>query len=366
MIRIGIDARLLHYRPRGGTSTYIRALGAALASAPEPSQTVTVFQHFRDREPAVPGLTHRALFTPCHHRWERSALSLELARHRLDVFHSPDFIPPHRGARRHVITIHDLAFLIYPETLTADSRRYYNAQIHAAARHADHILAVSESTKRDIIERLNMGSHKITVQPHGVDPAFRPASAEAVAAMRARFGLPETYLLFVSTFEPRKNIDALLTAYEDLRALLPDAPPLVMVGTPGWLIDATLARMQRTPGVIIRQDVDHAALPAVYSGAAALVMPAFYEGFGMPVLEAMACGTLPIVSDVSSLPEIAGDVGLRVDPHRPESITHALLLALTMDSDWQAGQRQAALERAAGFTWTRSAAIARQVYEAVA
>jgi glycosyltransferase involved in cell wall biosynthesis len=364
MVHIGIDARLIHYRPFGGTSTYIRALAAALAAAPD-AHRYTVFQHFRDTTPLASGLARRSLYTPCHHRFERSALSLELAHHRLDVLHSPDFIPPHRGARRHVITIHDLAFLIYPEQLTDDSRRYYNAQIHTAAQHADHILAVSEATKRDIIERLNIASHKVTVQPHGVDPAFQPASSEVQAAVRARFDLPETYLLFVGTFEPRKNIDGLLTAYDALRNVLPDAPPLVFVGTPGWLIDATLTRMRQAPGVIIKQDVEHAALPAVYSAAAALILPAFYEGFGMPVLEAMACGTLPIVSGVSSLPEIAGNVGLRVDPLRPESITHALLMALTMDDEWRQRQRQAALKRAAAFTWARSAQIARQVYGAV-
>lgn len=364
MAHIGFDARLIHYRPMGGTSTYIRQLLTALERL-DTANRYTVLTSRKSRAPLVARFAHAPMWTPPHHRLERLALSVELARHRLDVLHSPDFIPPKRGARRHVITIHDLAFLLYPDILTEDSRRYYNAQIHRAARQADHILTVSEATKRDIVERLNVSPDKITVQYHGVDAAFTPLDPATRDSARARLGLPSVYLLFVGTFEPRKNIDGLLDAYALLRERLPDAPPLVMVGQRGWNIDTTYARMKSAQGVIVREDIGHDDLPAVMSLAHALTLPAHYEGFGLPVLEAMACGTPPIVSRVASLPEIVGDVGLLIDPHQPESLAEAFARVLTADSAWLESQRHAAQARAATFTWARSAHIAQSVYQKV-
>lgn len=363
MAHIGIDARLTAYRI-GGTSAYIRYLLAAL----EPLDQVnryTVLHSRKSTERLVERLPHAPLWTPPHHRLERVALSVELARWRLDVLHSPDFIPPWRGARRHVITIHDLAFLIYPEHMTAESQRYYNAQIHYAARHADHILTPSESTRCDVIERLNVAPEKVTVQLHGVSPRFQPLPADELAQVRQRFNLPQTFLLFVGTFEPRKNLSGLLDAYERLRADLPDAPPLVVVGNVGWLIDDTVARLRSTPGVIVVEGVSHDVLPAIYNLAHTLILPAFYEGFGLPALEAMACGTVPVVSNLSSLPEVVGEVGIRVNPHDTASIADGLRRVLTADSEWLAQQSRAAIARASSFTWERSARIAMQTYQAV-
>lgn len=364
MAHIGIDARLIHYRPMGGTSTYIRQLLRALERI-DTANTYTVLVSRKSRETLVPRLCHAALWTPPHHRWERVALSVELARLRLDVLHSTDFIPPLRGARHHVITIHDLAFLRYPEIMTPDSRRYYNQQIRRAAQQADHILTVSRAAKQDIVAMLNVPAEKITVQYHGVDDAFKPLDVDTLTAARERLRLPQRFVLFVGTFEPRKNIDGLLEAYSMLRVRLPDAPPLVMVGQRGWLIDTTYKRMHNTTGVIVREDIAYADLPAVLNLAEALCLPSHYEGFGLPALEAMACGTLPIVSDVSSLPEVVDDVGLLIDPARPESIATALYRALTADSAWRDYQRHEALARAAEFNWERSARAALSVYQEV-
>ncbi len=360
---IAVDARLTYYRT-GGISTYIRYLLAALAET-DSSRPITVLHSRKTRERLVPRLRHYPLWTPSHHRLERAALSVELAPLRLDVLHSPDFIPPQRGARHHVITVHDLAFLIYPAYMTDASRRYYNDQIQWAVDHADHILAVSEATKRDLMDRLYVPETKITVQHHGVAPRFRPLTPQETAPWRERFNLPERFLLFVGTLEPRKNLSGLLDAYAILRDTLPEAPPLILAGNAGWLVDELIARVQSAPGVYWLADVDHTALPALYTLAEALILPAHYEGFGLPPLEAMACGTLPIVSERASLPEVVGDVGLRVDPDSPESIADAMQRALNADSNWREAQRQAGLDRAATFTWARSAAIARQVYREV-
>ncbi|MBZ0098858.1 MAG: glycosyltransferase, partial [Taibaiella sp.] len=166
-MHIGIDARLTYYRT-GGISTYMRRLVAALEML-DTTNRYTVFHSRKTRESLVRSFGRASLWTPCHHRLERFALSVELARFRLDVLHSPDFIPPLHGARRHVITVHDLTFLHYPQFLTADARRYYNDQIETAVRKADHILADSHSTKADLVTMLNVPPEKISVHWLGVD-----------------------------------------------------------------------------------------------------------------------------------------------------------------------------------------------------
>lgn len=364
-MRIGIDARLTYYRT-GGISTYIRRLVHALERL-DFENDYTVFQSRKAQDSLVTRFRRGVLWTPSHHRVERLALTVELAWRGLDVFHSPDFIPPLRAARRHVITVHDLNFLHYPQYLTDESRRYYNGQIAAAVRHADHILADSEATRRDLTTMLGVPTAKITVHMLGVDESFRPLPADETRAGLRALDLPDKYLLFVGTFEPRKNIAVLLEAYRLLLDRLPDAPPLVLAGNRGWLFDETMARIEtlRLAGrVLWREGISQAAMPALYNGALALVTPSFYEGFGLPALEAMACGTVPVVSNRSSLPEVVGDVGLQVEPESPEAICEALYRVVT-DRQWREATERAALERARAFTWEKTARAVRSVYHAV-
>lgn len=362
MAHIGIDARLTYYRA-GGISTYIRKLIAWLERL-EPSGRFTVFHSGKTRESLVMRFQRAALRTPCHHRWERLALTVELARFRLDLLHSPDFIPPQRGARRHIITVHDLSFLHFPQYLTAESRRYYNGQIATAVRQADHILTDSQATKADLMNMLNVPAEKITVHWLGVDESFRPLPPAVLDEARARLQLPQAYVLFVGTFEPRKNIAGLLEAYHLLLSQMHDAPSLVLAGQRGWLFDETLektAKLGLQDRVLWREDISTADLPALYNLAAVLVLPSHYEGFGFPPLEAMACGTVPVVSSRASLPEVVGNVGLQVDPDDPAALAAALYRALT-DQPWRAAMREAGLARAASFTWERTARTALAAY----
>ncbi len=364
-MKIGIDARLTHYRA-GGISTYIRRVITAL-EALDHANDYTVFHSRKAREPLTTRFHAAPLWTPPHHRLERLALSVELARFRLDVLHSPDFIPPLHGARKHIITVHDLTFLHYPQFLTDESRRYYNGQIERAVRQADHILADSEATRADIVALLGVPAAKITVHMLGVDESFQPLPADAIEAMRRELSLPPNYFLFVGTFEPRKNIGGLLEAYRRLIARLPDAPPLVLAGSRGWLFDETMAQIEAlrlSERILWREKVSQTWLPALYNSACALVTPSFYEGFGLPALEAMACGTVPIVSNRGSLPEVVGSVGRQVDPDDADAIAAAMEQALT-DTAWRESMRAAGLERAQTFTWMRTARIVRAVYESV-
>ncbi len=365
MTHIGIDARLNAYQ-MGGISTYARQLTAALEQL-DPEGHYTIFHSRKATDLLTTNFCSAALWTPPHNRVMRLALALEVARFRLDILHCPDFIPPFFGAKRMVITVHDLTFLHYPQYITADSRRYYNDQIQAAVQKADHILTVSESAKADIIERLHVESEKITVQPNGVDANFRPLTPEQIDPIIQKLDLPSSYILHVGTFEPRKNLITLVRAYKILKAQFPDTPPLVFVGRRGWLYDEMMHDIHDvgvSDHLIWRENVDHVALPAVYNKAAALVMASHYEGFGLPPLEAMACGTIPLVSNRASLPEIVGDVGLQFDPDDPAALADALAFALTHNT-WRATMRQRGLTRAAHFTWANSAQIALSVYRSL-
>ncbi len=367
MARIGIDARLTHYT-QGGIAQYTQRLIRALAALEPPHEFLILHSRKDQRNLAVAPLQRRIrCWTPAHHRFERLALALEIAPLRLDLLHSPDFIPPLDGRYRSVITVHDLAFLYYPQFLTSAARRYYNGQIAAAVARADAIIAVSETTRADLLQLLRVPPQKITVIPEAAGEQFRPVPPEEVARLRKERSLPKDYILFVGTIEPRKNISGLLRAYAHLRSLLPDAPPLVVVGGRGWLDEEVFTLYEALNlgrWVIWYGPADPADLPPLYSGAAVLCLPSFYEGFGLPPLEAMACGTPVVVSNRSALPEVVGEAGLLVNPDDVGEIAEALRRVLT-DSTLAADLRRRSLQRAAQFSWKEVARRTLAVYERV-
>jgi glycosyltransferase involved in cell wall biosynthesis len=336
----------------------------------DPANEYAIIHNFRDQETYCPADNFRRVnaLTPCHHRLERMALSVELARYRLDVLHSPDFIPPRQAARCHVITIHDLHFLHYPQFQTAESLRYYRDQIHWAVRRADHIFAQTHHTRQEIMEMLDAPGDKITVHLLGVNPAFRVMDKTEARAILAPYRLPEDYLLFVGTIEPRKNIPGLLRAYARLRQSRPDIPPLVLGGQRGWFADQELAPVSElglTERVTWLEDVPFRVLPALYNGARLLALPSFTEGFGMPAIEAMACGTPVVVSERGALPEVVGECGVYVNPDDPASIADGIGRLLE-DSALREQLRQSGLRHAATYSWRRTAEIALQVYRTMA
>jgi len=364
---IGIDARIVHYA-RGGIRNYVLRLLEALA--PLDAETDYYVLHSRkDRQPPVPGPNFHpvACWTPSHHRWERWAFGFEVARRQIDLLHSPDFIPPASGYRWSVITIHDLNFLYYPQFLTAESHRYYNDQIEWAVRRADHILADSHATKSDLSTLLKVPADKVTVVHLAANPACRPLSEREVRSIAARYDLELGYLLFVGTLEPRKNLPGLLQAYRLLLNEGAVAVPLVVVGSKGWLYDQVFEHVEvlhLTERVRFLHDVPDADLVGLYNGASVLAMVSFYEGFGLPALEAMACGTPVVVADRASLPEVVGEAGLLVNPDDPENIAQALGRVLGDDA-LRAQMRQLGLAQAARFTWEEAARKTLGVYRMV-
>lgn len=365
MVRIGLDARLTYYT-QAGIAQYTQHLIRELAAADAANDYLLLHSRKDKRDlSAGPNQRHVACWTPAHHRLERHALAVELLPHRLDLLHSPDFIPPNKWGFRSVITVHDVAFLHYPQFMTADSRRYYNHQIASATRRADHIIAVSAATRDDLLSMLNVPAEKITVVHEAAAGTYHPLPAEDDAKHLAKFDLTPGYILFVGTIEPRKNLPALLHAYKLLLNDLPDAPRLVIAGGRGWLADdvfETLDALKLGERVRWLGAVEQTDLLPLYSGAALLCMPSHYEGFGLPALEAMACGTPVVVSDRASLPEIAGDAGLLVDPDDQASIADALRRVLT-DSSLAKTLREKGIARAKTFSWRRAARETVSVYQ---
>jgi glycosyltransferase involved in cell wall biosynthesis len=229
---------------------------------------------------------------------------------------------------------------------------------------ASHIISVSEHTKHDLVAAYGLAPERISVVHEAASPHFHPQPPELIASVRSRFGLPDRYLLFVGTIEPRKNLGRLLSAFEVVRAeRLVEG--LVIVGQRGWLYDAFFAQLEESPardGVVLPGYVPDEDLPALYSGAQAFAFPSIYEGFGLPALEAMACGVPVAASSASSIPEIGGDAALYFNPLDVESISDVLCRLLS-DAGLQDEMRNRGLARAAQFSWQRAAAETKAVYD---
>ena len=327
-MRVGIDARLSYHQP-AGISRYTKHLIEELAQL-DRETSYTVFQHRKQREPLTkaPNFHRRTLFTPVHTRVEQPMLAAELSFHSLDLLHSTDFIPPLHSSVPSVITVHDLAFLRWPHFLTESHAAYYS-QIDRAVRHAWHIIVPSESTKSDVVGQLGASPKKISVIYEAAAPQYAPLSQEkCLAAMQRKYGIPEKYIFFVSTIEPRKNIGGLLEAFHGLRKHYGiEDTGLVLAGKPGWLYEEVYRKVEQLDlgrSTFFLGRVPDEDLHKLYVGARCHAHPAYYEGFGLSPLEAMACGTPTIVSNTSSMPEVVGDAGLIIDPSDWEEIAVAM------------------------------------------
>ncbi len=282
------------------------------------------------------------------------------------LFHATEHLLLPLRSTPTVLTVHDLIFRHLPEHHKRLNRWYLNLTLPLYCRRATHVIAVSQSTRRDLMAAYELPSERITVIHEAADPEFHPQSGERVSAARRQYGFPERYVLFVGTIEPRKNLTRLLRAFEILHGEgMTEA--LVVVGKQGWLYEGFFAELERSPvknAVLLPGYVPDEDLPAVYAGAQALVFPSLYEGFGLPVLEAMACGTPVACSGTSSLPEVGGDAAMYFDPEREGSIVETLRRVLG-DGDLHDELVERGLERAATFSWDRVAAETEAVYMAV-
>ncbi len=368
-MQIGVDARLMHHQP-AGISRYTWHLLQAMAKLDQSDEFV-VFQHRRHREPLINQANFRrcTLYSPVHSRLEQLLLPIELLRFRLDILHSTDFIPPLHAPAPTVITVHDLAFLHWPHFLTKDSAAYYG-QIDRAVQRAKHIIVPSESTKQDLVGQLGVPQSKVSVIYEAADASFVPLPIEATRReVCARYSLPPTFVLFVGTIEPRKNVSGLLHAFRHMldNYTMSDVG-LVIAGGRGWLYEEVVElvkklNLERTTFLLGR--IPDSDLHKLYVAARCHVHPAHYEGFGLPPLEAMACGTPTIVSNISSLPEVVGDAALLVDPKNQEELAVAMH-RLLIDDELHAELSEKGLQRSRCFSWELAANKTLEVYRNVA
>jgi glycosyltransferase involved in cell wall biosynthesis len=367
-MRIAIDARLSYY-VQAGITQYTLNLIRALANVDQGNEYL-LFQRRPDQRVIVSQDNFRrvSLWSPTHHPVEQYLLGVELALQRkIDVIHCTDFIPPlyYRGPT--VITVHDLAFLLYPHFLTRRSARYYGL-IDRAVRHATRIIAVSEATKRDLVRLTGAPESKITVIYEAAEPIYYPIhDQDVLARIHEKYHLPEQLILFVGTIEPKKNLPTLIRAFRGLIDRYKSVADLVIVGKQGWLYDDVyqlIDTLRLKERVHFLGRVPTTDLPHLYNAAQMLVLPSYYEGFGLPPLEAMACGVPVIVSDTPALSETVADAGLRVSPEDGEGLTVAMWRLLT-DDNLRADMIAKGLKRAASFSWKRAAQETLEVYRKV-
>jgi glycosyltransferase involved in cell wall biosynthesis len=293
--------------------------------------------------------------------WEQVVQPGVLRRHSVDLVHGPAFVAPLFTSCPSVVTIHDLSFLRYPHLFRPLNRFYLTVLTRASVRQARRVIAVSAHAAEETVRLLGIAREKIDVVYHGVDPDFHPRPEETVAEFRARRGLPDRFILFVGTLEPRKNLIRLVEAFSRLGH---SGLKLVLAGGRGWYYEAIFDRVEQLgmlDDVIFPGYVPAEELPLWYNAATVFAYPSLYEGFGMPVTEAQACGAPVLTSEVSSLPEAAGDGALLVDPEDVAQIVEGLQQLLA-DRALRDSLRERGVAHARALTWQQSAADTLAVY----
>lgn len=362
--RLAVDLRAV-VRPPTGIGVYTLALLGELARGGR-FELVGLAHREPDAGEALRDLGVRVEVDPAPLGviWQQGRLPARLGRGDLDLFWSPLLTLPRRCPLPAVVTIHDLAALHVPETLPWKVRWSLLPFLAHTVERADRIVVGTERVAGEVERAFPAARGKCAVVPHGVAPHLRPVAIPERAAIRSRLGAPAGYLLAVGTLEPRKNLALLLDAWELLRAQRGAAtPPLLLVGPEGWK-DAALRRRiagLAASGVRHLGRVAPDELAAAYQGALGLVYPSIYEGFGLPVAEALACGRQVVVAADSSPAEVAGAAGLTFEPESPESLAEAIERLLSAADDPHA--EASALRRAERYSWPAAAAVLEAIFE---
>jgi glycosyltransferase involved in cell wall biosynthesis len=369
-MRIGFNAHLLSFAPgyrRAGVSQYTeQLLRHFAATALDENDALTVYGGSDEAAQAWirerPSIRYRASPLPTGSApgrilWEQTVAPVVTLRDHLDLLFCPVNVVPLAGIVPSVVTVHDLAFVAHSEAFPPSKRRYLTMMTRLSVHRARRVIAVSAHTKDDLVRHFGVAPGKVAVIPNAMDHRFRPATdRDALAQFTHDHHLPKRFILFVGTLEPRKNLRRLIEAFARIARTDGDVA-LVIVGASGWMTSDLAPLVQRltlTERIIFTGYVPDDELPLWYQSATIFCYPSLYEGFGLPVLEAMACGTPVVTSNTSSLPELASGAALLVDPTNGDALADALLALLT-NAPRRAEMRHAGIERARGYSWERTA-----------
>jgi glycosyltransferase involved in cell wall biosynthesis len=375
-MRIGINA--LYWLPGkvGGTETYLRNLLENLARIDKKNSYILFIN------PSAAGLLDYAgadfrevicnipaFLKPVRVFWEQGELPRLAGQHKLDLLHSPGYTAPLRIDIPSIVTIHDMQIHYYPKNFSFAKRLFWKKLIPSSARKAACVIAPSMHTREDVIHLLGVHPDRVRLTYEGVSPRFKRETDERIREIKSKNRLPEKYVLCVATFNPHKNIDGLIRAYGLVREKLADKADfphkLVLVGIKqrhSPAIQRTIQEQKLDNDVIITGHLDHEDLPGIYSGADVFVLPSFFEGFGLPVLEAMACGTPVVASDRTCLPEIVAEAGILVNPASDADIADGIIKVLT-NLELAEQLRNFGYTRIKHFSWERMARQTLEIYE---
>jgi len=360
-MRIGIEAERANHPTKTGVEHYAQQLILHLA-AMNGGHKFTLYLRTAPQAwfAKLPG-NFLVKVMPFPKFWTQLRLSWEMLRHAPDLLFIPASALPFFHPRRSVVTIHDIAWVNYPEAFTPFMRRYLHWSTGFAVRHASRVIAVSEATRQDLMKYYMVAPEKVVTVPHGYEV---PTDINAPASKEIAALLPERYVLFLSTLQPRKNVVGLIDAFVEMKKEHPELPhKLVIVGKPGWKFEPILQKINEHKDVLVYLNhiSDNDRWP-VYRGADLFVHPSFYEGFGMWLLEAFACGVPAAVSNISSLPEVGGDAALYFDPHSREEIKNTMLKILK-DPDLAKELVSRGKQRLLLYSWGRCAKETLEVFK---
>ena len=367
---IGLNAQLLSLRQTyrsAGISWYIYNLLTHLAQD-ERDLRYTAFLSDKQFQ-AHKGLNAQRSRWPTHKPllrilWEQTVLPPALQKAKVDLLHALAFVAPLAAPVPFITTIYDLSFIRYPQAFRPHNRWYLRTFTKHSARRAKAIIAISESTRQDVIQAFGVSPEKVHTVYCGVDSAFKPLPPAQIDAFKAKRGLPNRFILRLGTIEPRKNVEGLIKAYALWRKQDQNAPKLFIAGGKGWYYQQVfqlVETLELSEHIVFPGYLPQEELPLWYNAGELFVYPSHFEGFGLPALEAMACGTPIITSNVSSLPEVAGQAGLLVSPADTVALSRAMQKVF-YNADLAHQMRQKGLAQAAKFNWRKTAAQTAQIY----
>ncbi len=359
-MRIGVDLSVIQ-STKSGVDWYTYNVLNEMVGLLEPHEQLYLFSNrnngFEQDMAGRPGVVIVRSHLRYQEPWRQFILPLLLKKHQIDVCFFTNFVLAVTAPCPMVLTIHDLSFKLFPRTHSLRNVIWTRSLVPVSVKRSWRIIAVSNNTKLDLIRLMNVSNRKVEVVHEGVSKEFSPNTGPGDREALDRYGIVKPYLLFVGTLEPRKNINLLIKGFDKVTGDFPDVH-LVLAGRRGWMAQAIFDELERREllgKVHITGYVRDRDLPVLYRGAAALIYPSLYEGFGLPPLEAMASGTPVIVSQGSSLPEVVGEAGLYVNPLDADELADKIKQVLG-DKDLAANLKAKGLERAALFSWKKAAA----------